>query len=271
MKAASAVLTRRVVQVTHAVERVRQRRAAIEPLSPLGLAERVGLEPDPWQAALLSSTAPRILLNCCRQAGKSTMTALLALHLALYEPRSLVLLLSPSQRQSAELFKRALDAYRTLGRPVSAEAESALRLELENRSRIVSLPGRDGAAIRGFSGVRLLVIDEAAFVPDDLYRSVRPMLAVSGGRLVALSTPFGKRGWYWEAWDKGGAGWERFEVPATACPRIPAAFLAEEERTLGPFWFEQEYLCRFLDSQQHAFRAADIAAAFDEEVDAWRL
>src|SRR5207245_11315659 len=114
-------------------------------------------------------------------------------HTALYQPRSLVLLLSPSLRQSAELFKKVIGAYRTLDVTVPTEAESALRLELVNSSRIVSLPGTE-STIRGYSGVRLLIIDEAARVPDDLYYSVRPMLAVSGGRLVALSTPFGKRG-----------------------------------------------------------------------------
>ena len=69
---------------------------------------------------------------------------------------------------------------------------------------------------------------------------------MSGGRLIAFSTPFGTRGWWYEEWEHGGAGWERFEIPATQCPRIAPAFLAEEQRALGEWWFEQEYLCRFL-------------------------
>ena len=73
--------------------------------------------------------------------------------------------------------------------------ESRLSIELETGSRIVSLPGRE-ATIRGFSGVHLLVVDEAARVADELYQAVRPMLAVSGGRIVLLGTPFGKRGFF---------------------------------------------------------------------------
>src|SRR5262252_6709951 len=156
-------------------------------LDPARLMHTCALPPDPWQAALLRSPAQRILLLCCRQSGKSTTTASLALHTALYQPGALVLLLSPSLRQSAELFKKVIGAYRTLAATVPPEAESALRLELTNGSRIVSLPGTE-STIRGFSGVTLLVVDEASRVEDSLYYAVRPMLAVSGGRLIALST-----------------------------------------------------------------------------------
>src|SRR5918911_216885 len=157
-------------------------------LDPVVLAQQAGLDPDPWQADVLRSTAPRVLLNCSRQSGKSTVVAILAVHTALYDPGALVLLLSPTLRQSGELFKKCIGVYQALGRPVSPQSESALQLELETGSRIVSLPGKEGT-IRGYSGVRLLAIDEAAWVPNDLYVSTRPMLAVSGGRLIALSTP----------------------------------------------------------------------------------
>lgn len=93
-------------------------------LDPVALAGQVGMIPDPWQAAVLRSTEPRVFLNCCRQSGKSTTAAMLAVHVATYEPGSLVLLLSPSQRQSAELYRKALTFYRSLGRPVASEART---------------------------------------------------------------------------------------------------------------------------------------------------
>jgi hypothetical protein len=188
-------------------------------------------------------------------------------HTALYEPGSLVLLLSPTLRQSGELFKKCIGVYQALGRPVPSDSESALQLQLENGSRIVSLPGKEGT-IRGFSGVKLLAIDEAAWVPDDLYLAVRPMLAVSQGRLVALSTPHGTRGWFYEAW-RGEEPWERYKVPATRRPRISAAFLDEEKRNMGERWFEQEHLCRFLDAQTQVCSCDDIEQCFREEVEGW--
>lgn len=229
-----------------------------------------GIEPDPWQADLLRSQAKRVLLNCCRQSGKSTTAAGLAVYTALYEPESPVLLLSPSLRQSSELFRKCADIYRAIDKPVEAEAESALRVELENGSRIISLPGKEGT-VRGISAVKLLIIDEASRVPDELYRAVRPMLAVSGGRLVLMSTPWGKRGFYWDAYQHRDV-WQYFEVPATECPRISHAFLAEEEETMGRFFFEQEYLCVFSDTVGAAFREEDIARIVgQQEVETWSL
>lgn len=233
------------------------------------MAREAGIQPDPWQADFLRSCADRILLNCSRQVGKSTTTATLADHTAFYEPGSLILLLSPSLRQSQELFRKCLDVYRALDRPVPADAENALSLELETGSRIVSLPGKEGT-IRGMSGVRLLIIDEASRVPDALYKSVRPMLAVSGGRLVLLSSPFGARGFFWEEW-KGRARWDYYEVPATECPRISPEFLEEERDRLGDWWFQQEYMCKFMDAQSAAFRSVDLERVINSEVEVWHL
>jgi hypothetical protein len=227
------------------------------------------LEPDPWQAEVLRSTSKRILLNCSRQSGKSTVTAILALHTAIFHPGSLILCLSPTLRQSGELFHTVSDFYHQLDGIDPPESESVLRLELTNRSRIVSLPG-NGQNVRGYAGVSLLVVDEAARVPDDLYFTIRPMLAVSGGKLIALSTPWGRRGWYYSAWTSHEQ-WQRWEIPANKCPRISPEFLDEEKRVLGSFWFQQEYLCEFLDSQTQAFRSEDVERAFREEVTAWSL
>ena len=238
-------------------------------LDPVRLGRAAGLEPNPWQAALLRSPAPRTLVNCCRQSGKSTTAATLAVHTTVYEPGALVLLLSPTLRQSGELFKKALATYRALGRPVPAESETALSLTLENGSRIVSLPGAE-QTIRGYSGVRLLVVDEAAWVKNDTYRAVRPMLAVSGGQLALLSTPHGTRGFFYDAWRERHR-WDYYEVPADECPRIPREFLEEERRELGDWWYSQEYGCAFLDAETAAFRKADIERAFSEEVETWDL
>src|SRR3712207_4925031 len=102
-------------------------------LDRVSFAKRLGLEPDPWQEELLRSTSDRVLLNCSRQSGKSTMTAVIALHRALYHPGSLILCLAPALRQSQELFGKVLGFYRDLGRPshhmVSASSPSSWRSE----------------------------------------------------------------------------------------------------------------------------------------------
>jgi len=204
---------------------------------------QLGLNPDPWQIEVFEGGHQRLLLNCCRQAGKSTTVALLALAEAVWVGGTQVLLLSRSFRQSQELFKTVIGFYKRLGRP-ARKRQTAGELELDTFSRIVCLPCKEDT-IRGFSNIDLLIIDEAARVPDDLYRAVSPMLAVSNGRMICLSTPHGKRGFFYDAWANGGADWHRIEVAATGVPRITPAFLEKERRALGESWFRQEYCCSF--------------------------
>ncbi len=238
-------------------------------VDPVAFAHSVGLDPDPWQIEALRCDHPRQLLNCARQTGKSTIVAIKALHRARYYPGSLILLLSPSLRQSGELFRKVAGFYQWLAESEPVEAETQLRLELKNGSRIVSLPGSE-QTVRGYSGADLLIFDEAARVSDDLYFTVRPMLAVSRGRLIALSTPFGTRGWWYDAWHSRD-DWKRFQVTAKECPRIAPGFLKEERRNMGEWWFRQEYECDFLSAQTQAFAREHVEALFNKEVETWVL
>ena len=243
--------------------RIPSRRPAI-PADRVEFARNVGVAPDPWQEDLLRSRSDRVLLNCSRQSGKSTMAALIALHRALYHPGSLILCLAPALRQSQELFGKVAGFYRDLDRPIPPLSDRKLSLELENASRIICLPGSE-KTIRGFSGVSLLLLDEASRVDDGLYYATRPMLAVSGGEMMMLSTPYGKRGVFFEEWESG-AGWERYEVNASDCPRIPASFLAEERAALPAFIYRQEYECSFEETDDQIFGYDLVNAAVTPEI-----
>ncbi len=230
------------------------------------MANRAGIVPDAWQADLLQSDARQMILLCSRQSGKSTTTAILALHQAIYTADSLILLLSPSLRQSQELFRKLQDFYNALESDYlpTATEESALRMELSNGSRIIALPGKE-ATIRGFSGVSLLIIDEASRVEDALYQSVRPMLAVCGGRIVLLSTPFGKRGFFHSEWTDG-IGWRKVKITADKCPRIDRDWLERERQMIGDWWYLQEYFCEFVETNDQVFSYDDIQSALDPDI-----
>ena len=238
---------------------------ALDPV--LFAKEALGFDPDPWQEQALRWGGKRLLLNCSRQSGKSTTAAILALHKALFYPASLVLLVSPSLRQSSELFRKVQDFLKALPAEQQPELveDNKLSLTMKNKSRIVSLPGSEGT-IRGFSGASLIVEDEAARVPDELYFAVRPMLAVSGGRLILMSTPFGKRGHCFKEWTEGGDTWERIMITAHDCPRITPEFLEEERQALGEWWFKQEYLCEFVETEDSVFTYDQVMAAITEDV-----
>ncbi len=212
-------------------------------LDPAEILRRQGISPDPWQLRLLADPGRETLICATRQGGKSTTVAALALHTALFQPKSLTLIVSKGQRQAIETVRKVVDVYNSLGRPIAPISEAATQLELANGSRVIGLPGKEGT-IRSYSAVSLLIIDEAARVPDDLYRSVRPMLAVSQGRLIAVSTPFGQRGWFWQEWTSD-APWQRVRATWKECPRITPEFIARERLAMGDAWVAQEYECSF--------------------------
>ena len=254
-------LIRRIEQLEAA------RPAAAEPL-PRGaaLAGLVGLDLDPWQREVLETEASQLVLCCARQSGKSTVTALAAVDTTIHGRGSLVLMLAPSQRQAGELFRKSKAVLGALGdRALALVQESALSLELANGSRIVSLPGKE-QSIRGYSAVSLLIVDEAARVSDDLYMSIRPMLAVSGGRVNLLSTPRGARGFFHAEVTSTDPGWFRMTVAASECPRISPAWLAVEREKIGEYWYRQEYNCEFVDTEMQVFASDWIDAAVDATI-----
>lgn len=239
--------------------------ALIASLDPTVMARQIGISPDPWQAEALTTEDSRTILLCSRQAGKSLVASLRAIHTILFDPGSLVITLAPSLRQSGELFRTALGIYHRLGRPVAATSETALTLTLANGSRLLSLPSTE-ATIRGLSGASLLICDEASRIPDATYFAVRPMLAVSGGRLMLMSTPWGKRGFFHHEWTEGGDAWRRFRVPADECPRITPEFLEEERRAMPLITFEQEYMTIFGEMDGSVWEYDLIRGALDPTV-----
>jgi hypothetical protein len=178
---------------------------------------------------------------------------------------SLTLVVSPSARQSGEFLRKAEEFVRRLKIKPKGDGDNDISMMLPNGSRIVGLPGRE-ATVRGFSAVALLLVDEASRVSDELYLSLRPMLAVSNGTLWLMGTPFGKTGFFWETWNAGGAAWERIRVPASECSRIPKEFLEEERRTMGEMWFRQEYGCEFVDAVSGVFDRDAVERAVREDI-----
>ena len=83
----------------------------------------------------------------------------------------------------------------------------------------------------------------------------------SRSNLFALTTPAGKRGWFYEQWLRG-VGWQRISIKSTDCPRISQEFLDQEREQLGPLILAQEYLCEFHDEVGAAFLTELIEAAF---------
>lgn len=243
-------------------------------LDPAAFAAACGLEVlDPWQSELLRDVSPPHdwIALCSRQSGKSACAAVAALYRCLFRPGSLSLLCSAGQRQAQEVLLTAVQMYRRIGAPVVAISENVSQLTLENKSRLLSLPSQSPATVRGYTP-DFIVVDEAAQCPDELYQALRPMQLVAGANMWLLSTPFGKRGFFYEQWVDGGDRWRRVKITAEQCPRIDAAFLAAERAT--SLFFDAEYMAEFSDvSAERVFSDAEIAALFanDPEVEPWNV
>ena len=233
--------------------------------NPVAWAREVlQFEPDLKQQEVLAAQTRRGILNCSRQWGKSTTCAIKAVHYAHFHPESLVLVASPSLRQSSEFLHKARKTVSALGFRLRGQGANSCSLALPNGSRIVGLPESEDT-IRGFSGVGLMIIDEASRVSDDMYHALRPMLAVGAGSLWLMSTPNGKTGFFYREWTSQRP-WTRIQATAAECPRIPSDFLEEERATLGDEVFRQEYCCEFLVGEGYLFDEAEIRSRLSDKV-----
>lgn len=227
--------------------------------------------PDPLQTRILNTHTPRLILCCTRQWGKSSIAALKALHLACSKPGALILFAAACFWQSAELLlKFRTYANRLTNSPLRGDGIRDGSLLLPNGARIVALP-ENPKTVRCYSAVDLIVIDEAAFVTDEMYNALSPMLAVSNGQLWLLSSPSGQSGEFYRVWTDADPTWHRFTATAANCPRISPAFLETERRAKGEAVFNREYMCHFdagprqaiaLDTVENAFRGNYPAMQF---------
>lgn len=210
--------------------------------------EELGFEPDPWQVDALRADDRELMFMCCRQSGKSTIAAIKAVHFALYHPDAMIVLISPSQRQSSELFSKVrTKVIARLPDPPKLLEDNKTSLRMANGSRIVALPSSEETIV-GYSAVNILIEDEAARVPDEIQAATVPMLATTGGQYIQLSTPRGKRGHFYKDWVAAKA--RQFKVVAADVPRITKAFLKWALDTLGSRKYAQEFNCEFLEDQE---------------------
>ncbi|MEQ6898460.1 hypothetical protein [Microbacterium sp. KR10-403] len=193
--------------------------------------------------------------------GKTDTLSYKGLHVGVYEPGRDVLIVSPTQRQSDEMLQRVRAHYRALAGAPRLVRDNASELGLANGSRVVSLPGSEGG-IRGFSAVRLLIVDEASRVPDDVWASVLPMVSARDGQIIAASTPWGDRGWWAAAFQDEGADWERTTVSVYESAQYSPERIARTRAAVSSFVWASDYEVRFADVESQAFGTEDVRRAF---------
>ena len=267
-------------------------------IDPAGYIKRIWEDPYPWQLDALNPLHKRLMLNCARQSGKSTIVSGITLHKAKYKSNSLNLIVSPSEKQSKETMKKVED-YIALDpdlKAVALPSDSAFEKKFKSGSRIVALPGTE-KSVRGYSKPDTILIDEAARVTDETYKAMRPMLTGNpDAQIILLSTPWNMMGFFHEEWTKNPIWkkiyvvpkWEldeisnklverpeesifkeeyaRQNISAYFSPRHTLQFLYEELMSIGPIWFEREYGCRFVEGMETMFSLDLIQSSYAEEI-----
>ena len=224
---------------------------------------------DDWQEKLLK-TKGDIVLRSGRQVGKSTIVAIKAAEFAVKNPRKKILIIAATERQSYLLFEKTLQylvqKYNNWIMKGKFRPTKHI-INLKNKSQILSYPtGIAGYGIRGYT-VDLLIADEAAFIPEDVWTAVTPMLATTKGNIILLSTPHGKSGFYYECFND--PRFTSFHISSEDCPRISKEWLAREKQRMTKVQYAQEYLGEFIDEVTQFFPSDLIkeCMVLDKETD----
>lgn len=228
--------------------------------------ERIGLQLDAWQKGILDGDSKRHSILGARQCGKSTAVAGLAVHRMLTRADYQVVVIAASNRQSTLLVDKCKWILRKLGfQKLRSDGSTPHSVRLPNGSTIVALPCTP-RTIRGFTA-NLLILDEAAYVPDVVYAASRPMLAATNGDLVLMSTADEPQGFFWEIMTRErGANWTRTTILAGEVSRFSKAFLEEERCELGEDKYRREYECEFGDGENGVFLRKVAERALKDDV-----
>ena len=227
------------------------------PTNPISLFSILYGKPFDYQADFLMCNSNRIVFRSGRQVGKTTMCAVKAIQHATTRDKAVVIILSPTQRQSGLMFRkiRALFKHKMLYNLLLNESQTMITLK--NGSEIHSLPGNNPDTIRGFSPT-LLMVDEAAFVKDEIFVSSEPSLAATNGQMILTSTPFGKSGRFYQSFNEDI--FAKFHIPSKLCPLITAEFLENQKASKTEFEYLQEFEGEFIEEADNYFPRSLVAS-----------
>ena len=224
---------------------------------------KCGIRCDAQQREVFRLCNPRTILNCSRQTGKSTTAALKALHSAFFRPDATIVVTAPTMSQTREFIRKVRNFAFLAAASVRGDR---FTVQLKNGARIIGIASNENT-VRGYSSVALLIVDEASRVKDEVYYALLPMLAVSNGSIWLLSTPKGKRGFFYAEWASPEIEqWVKIRAKGQDCPRIPAEFLESQKRRMAERRFAQEFECAFIDIAFGVFHPDAVRNAFTDKI-----
>lgn len=234
-----------------------------------------GWKAHPTQREWLLCDAETKVASCGRRWGKTEAAAVDAITFALARPGSTQIVVAPTYDQSRLIFGTVerLALASGVTRPRSKITRTPYpKIALAGSIIMARTADEDGRNLRGHAADRVIV-DEAAYVRDSVVTEViAPMLADRNGRLVMISTPFGKNHFY-RAFLRGrhapGAGtpgkalYASFSFPSWENPHISREYIERQRAEISPRQFSVEYEAQFVDDSSCVFSWDDIQAAVE--------
>ena len=229
--------------------------------------EIMNFKPFGYQKDFLRDNSKRMAFRAGRQVGKSTVTAAKAVYRALTRPNQRIILIGPSERQAYLVFdkvEKIIVNAPSVRKQVVKMTQSYI--QFTNGSDIFIVPvGQEGDTARGFSP-DLIIIDEAAFIKKDaVFTALMPSLSASNGDMILLSTPYGKRGFFYSAFSD--PSYSCYHVPSKLSPLISDEFIKAEKTRMTEMEFKQEYEGEFMESADCFFSHELILSCEDENLD----
>lgn len=180
-------------------------------IDPVKYARSMDFEPYGWQIPILERPSRRKLINGARQAGKSTLISVKPCHMARFTPGSLSVILAAREKQAKEDMRKVRRFVGSDKDFPELVGDAAGEITLANGSRIAVVVATEAGA-RGYTHPQLIILDETSRIEEEVIISaVLPMLVSNRGcELIAISTPHGKRGFFWRMYHS--ARWDRYEV-----------------------------------------------------------
>jgi len=261
------------------------------------IGPRIGITPFEWQMQVLRSNHKRKHILGSRQSGKSTIVSSIPCHTAKYFPKSLSIILAPTEKQATEDILKVKDFIAADPSYPEIKRDSQDEIALANKSRIIIIPATEKSA-RGYSMPRVIILDESSRIPDMVYKSgVRPMLTNNPEcEVLEISTPNGKQGFFYES--ASSKRYERYEIrsPWQVDPGdsfnlfeymkeeeyrkmmnergvqawfSPRHFNLDEQlenlEKMGMMQYQQEYCCEFVEQEDMVFSYDDLERTFGRD------
>ena len=200
---------------------------------------------------------------CGRQIGKTLLLINMLLYYGINKPKSVLLWVSPYYSMAVKVLSQIIDAIEFT--PITKEANKSEKIiTLINGTRIYFRSAEKPETIRGLA-IDYCFIDEAQDVSDDAFnKAILPTLTAKGKKCLIAGTPKSKN-WFYQYFHRGNEdNYNSYTAPSSISPYVSDDFLKEQQDSLPPSIYEQEFEAKWQEGDGEVFSNIDGVCILDK-------